>query len=132
MPVLSAAVDTSRDRIDLAWRAYLNQAGNPTRRSAIIQGVRAAIPIGEVGFDTRKIFEAGYYNALAMSDRLQSYIRMPALSPHDEQKARQLAGDIRVIKGGLHAAAGCDGDRCGKAHYLAKDVLAINRRYGSR
>ena len=132
MPVLSAAVDTSRDRIDLAWRAYLNQAGNPTRRSAIIQGVRAAIPIGEVGFDTRKIFEAGYYNALAMSDRLQSYIRMPALSPHDEQKARQLAGDIRVIKGGLHAAAGCDGGRCGKAHYSANDVLAINRRYGSR
>jgi hypothetical protein len=132
MPVLSAAVDTSRDRIDLAWRAYLNQAGNPTRRSAIAQGIKAAIPVGNIGFDTRKIFEAGYYNALAMSDRLQSYIRMAALLPQDEQKARQLAGDIRVIKGGLHAAAGCDRDRCGKAHYSANDVLAINRRYGSR
>jgi hypothetical protein len=132
MPVLSAAVDTSRDRIDVAWRAYLNQAGNPTRRSAIIQGVRAAIPIGEVGFDTRKIFEAGYYNALAMSDRLQPYIRMPALSPQDEKKALHLCSDIRIIKGGLHAAAGCDGGRCGRAHYSAKDVLAINRRYGSR
>ena len=88
--------------------------------------------MGSIGFETRKILEAGYYNALAMSDRLQSYVRMPALSPQDEQKARQLAGDIRVIKGGLHAAAGCDGGRCGKAHYSANDVLAINRRYGGR
>jgi hypothetical protein len=131
MPVLAVAADTSRDRIDVAWRAYVNKVGNPTRRSAIAQGLRATIPVGSIGFDSRKIF-AGYYNALAMSDRLQSYIRMPALSPQDEQKARQLAGDITVIKGGLHAAAGCDGGRCGKAHYSASDVLAINRRYGSR
>ena len=132
MPVLAAAVDTSRDRIDLAWRAYLNRAGNPTRRSAIAQGIKAVIPVGNIAFDTRKIFEAGYYNALAMSDRLQSYFRMPALSPTDEQKALRLAGDIKIIKGGLHADAGCDGGRCGKAHYSANDVLAINRRYGSR
>ena len=132
MPVLAAAADTSRDRIDVAWRAYVNKVGNPTRRSAIAQGLRAAIPVGSIGFDSRKIFEAGYCNAIAMSDRLQSYLRMPALSPHDEQKALALASDIKVIKGGLHAAAGCDGDRCGKAHYSANDVLAINRRYGSR
>jgi hypothetical protein len=132
MPVLAAAVDTSRDRIDLAWRAYLNRVGNPTRRSAIAQGIKATIPVGNIAFDTRKVLEAGYYNAIAMSDRLQSYLRMPALSPQDEQKARQLASDIRAIKGGLHAAAGCDGGRCGKAHYSANDVLAINRRYGSR
>jgi hypothetical protein len=132
MPVLAAAVDTSRDRIDLAWRAYLNRVGNPTRRSAIAQGIKATIPVGNIAFDTRKIFEAGYYNAIAMSDRLQSYLRMPALSPHDEQKALALASDIKVIKGGLHAAAGCDGGRCGKVHYTAKDVLAVNRRYGPR
>jgi hypothetical protein len=88
--------------------------------------------VGSIGFDSRKIFEAGYYNAIAMSDRLQSYLRMPALSPHDEQKALALASDIKVIKGGLHAAAGCDGGRCGKVHYTATDVLAVNRRYGPR
>ena len=96
MPVLAVAADTSRDRIDVAWRAYVNKVGNPTRRSAIAQGLRATIPVGSIGFDSRKIFEAGYYNAIAMSDRLQSYLRMPALSPQDEQKARQLAGDIRA------------------------------------
>ena len=132
MPVLAVAADTSRDRIEVAWRAYVNKVGNPTRRSAIAQGLRAAIPVGNIGFDSRKIFEAGYYNAIAMSDRLQSYLRMPALSPHDEQKALALASDIKVIKGGLHAAAGCDGGRCGKVHYAATDVLAVNRRYGPR
>ena len=132
MPVLAVAADTSRDRIEVAWRAYVNKVGNPTRRSAIAQGLRAAVPVGSIGFASRKILEAGYYTAIAMSDRLQSYLRMPALSPHDEQKALALASDIKVIKGGLHAAAGCDGGRCGKVHYTATDVLAVNRRYGPR